>query len=191
MANEKNDAQQEQLSSDASKKNNNSKSGGGALIVLLCIVLIAAGTGLLYKDVSRNYRHGIYRCEDGRMMEEPAEPDSGKILAMVSKPDFDPNTVSENWAEISADKEKSPLVNRATQGLYPPGSTFKIVTALEYLREGHSLRDSFTCKGSYTNDGYTVHCAANEKHGEETTESAFANSCNVAFSQMSGLHGQN
>ena len=53
MANEKNDAQQEQLSSDASKKNNNSKSGGGALIVLLCIVLIAAGTGLIYKDVSR------------------------------------------------------------------------------------------------------------------------------------------
>lgn len=79
MANEKNDAQQEQLSSDASKKNNNSKSGGGALIVLLCIVLIAAGTGLIYKDVSRNYRHGIYRCEDGRMMEEPAEPDSGKM----------------------------------------------------------------------------------------------------------------
>ena len=67
------------MSSDASKKNNNSKSGGGALIVLLCIVLIAAGTGLIYKDVSRNYRHGIYRCEDGRMMEEPAEPDSGKM----------------------------------------------------------------------------------------------------------------
>ncbi len=113
------------------------------------------------------------------------DPSTGKILSMVSKPDFNPNTLASNWEELtSEDSTSSALLNRATQGQYAPGSTFKIVTALEYLREGHSLRDSFTCKGSYTNDGYTVHCAANEKHGEETTESAFANSCNVAFSQM-------
>lgn len=64
------------------------------------------------------------------------EPATGKILAMVSKPDFDPNTVSENWDEIVADEqEKSAFLNRASQGLYPPGSTFKILTALEYIRE--------------------------------------------------------
>ena len=60
---------------------------------------------------------------------------TGFIYAMVSKPDFDPNTVSENWASISEDEENSPLINRATQGLYPPGSTFKIVTLHEYMRE--------------------------------------------------------
>lgn len=79
MAYEKFDARQKQMTSGASKKNKNSGSGGRTLIILLCIVLIAAGTGLMYMDVNRTYRHGVYRCEDGRMMEEPAEPDSEKV----------------------------------------------------------------------------------------------------------------
>ena len=60
------------------------------------------------------------------------EPDTGKILAMVSKPDFNPNTISDDWDQINADANSSILVNRATQGQYPPGSTFKIITALAY-----------------------------------------------------------
>ena len=62
------------------------------------------------------------------------EPKTGKILAMVSKPDFDPNTVEENWNSLSSDTN-SVLLNRATQGQYAPGSTFKVVTLLEYMRE--------------------------------------------------------
>ena len=58
------------------------------------------------------------------------DPSTGKILAMVSKPDFDPNTVSQNWNELST-SEDSVLLNRATQGQYAPGSTFKLVTTLE------------------------------------------------------------
>ena len=57
------------------------------------------------------------------------EPSTGRILAMQAYPDFDPNTVSADWDYLTTD-EDSPLVNRATQGLYPPGSTFKIITAL-------------------------------------------------------------
>ncbi len=57
------------------------------------------------------------------------EPSTGRILAMQAYPDFDPNTVSGDWDYLTTD-EDSPLVNRATQGLYPPGSTFKIITAL-------------------------------------------------------------
>ena len=72
------------------------------------------------------------------------EPATGKILAMVSKPDFDPNTVAENWDWIVADENaQSVLVNRASQGLYPPGSTFKIVTALEYLLSGTIKKPPF------------------------------------------------
>ncbi len=53
------------------------------------------------------------------------EPATGKILAMVSKPDFDPNTISEDWDMLTADTNTDAvLLNRATQGLYPPGSTF-------------------------------------------------------------------
>ena len=64
-----------------------------------------------------------------------SEPATGKILAMVSKPDYDPNEIDAIWDEVIKDKESTVLLNRATQGLYPPGSTFKIVTALEYIRE--------------------------------------------------------
>ena len=53
------------------------------------------------------------------------EPDTGKILAMVSKPGYDPNTLSQDWDALNADEGKqSPLLNRAAQGLFPPGSTF-------------------------------------------------------------------
>ena len=57
------------------------------------------------------------------------EPSTGKILVMVSKPDFDPNTLSENWDALISDGTNSSLLNRVTMGQYPPGSTFKIVTA--------------------------------------------------------------
>ena len=52
------------------------------------------------------------------------EPDTGKILAMVSKPDFDPNTIEQDWDALINDETNSSLFNRAIQGQYPPGSTF-------------------------------------------------------------------
>lgn len=55
-----------------------SAKGGRIPVVLLCAALIAAGIFLLYKDISRDYRHGIYRCENGRMLQAPAEPDPEK-----------------------------------------------------------------------------------------------------------------
>ncbi len=62
------------------------------------------------------------------------EPDTGRILAMVSKPAYDPNQVQNQWDSLRTDSE-SRLLNRATQGVYPPGSTFKIITLLEFMRE--------------------------------------------------------
>ena len=77
------------------------------------------------------------------------EPSTGKVLAMVSKPDFNPNDIETNWKDISSGGS-SVLLNRATQGLYPPGSTFKILTLLEYLREGNDLENwTYECDGSY------------------------------------------
>ena len=72
------------------------------------------------------------------------EPSTGKILAMVSKPDFDPATVKENWDNYLADKSSGVLVNRVTQGNYPPGSTFKILTALEYIRENPDKYNNYS-----------------------------------------------
>ena len=60
------------------------------------------------------------------------EPSTGRVLAMVSKPDYDPNEASEMYSEwLGYDSSDSVLLNRATQGLYSPGSTFKVLTALE------------------------------------------------------------
>lgn len=113
------------------------------------------------------------------------EPDTGKILAMVSKPDFNPNTIAQDWEQINADANSSILVNRATQGQYPPGSTFKIVTALAYWRQHNTFGDfSFQCSGEVTNGGYTIHCYHNSVHGQEDFTSAFAHSCNSAFAQI-------
>ncbi len=112
------------------------------------------------------------------------EPSTGKILAMVSKPDFNPNYVADNWDELSS-SENSQLLNRATQGLYVPGSTFKIVTTLEYMRENPNYQDYlYDCTGEITIDDVTVHCAGNTAHGVVNLRDSLAYSCNTSFSNI-------
>ena len=113
------------------------------------------------------------------------DPQTGAVLASVSKPDFDPNTVEANWDALVNDTTNSSLLNRATQGAYPPGSIFKVVMALAYLREHGTLEDfSYNCTGSITQDGHTIPCIYGEVHGQVDFTTAFAESCNTAFVQM-------
>lgn len=112
---------------------------------------------------------------------------TGKILAMVSKPSFDPNRVVEDWeALISEENHEAQLLNRATQGTYPPGSVFKIITMLAYMRQYPDSWMDFTyhCNGSYEYKNQTISCYHGNAHGEQTLEQAFANSCNGAFAQI-------
>ena len=113
------------------------------------------------------------------------EPKTGKILAMVSKPDFDPNTIAANWEQLVNDETNSSLLNRATMGQYPPGSTFKIVTALTYLRQNGTFNGfSYDCQGSITKEDHTIRCYGGTVHGQEDFYTAFAKSCNCAFAEM-------
>ena len=114
------------------------------------------------------------------------EPSTGKVLAMVSKPDFDPNTIARDWESLTAeDNDSSVLLNRATQGLYPPGSTFKIFTTLEYMHENANYENySYQCKGSYTVANHTIHCYGNKSHGTEDLRASFANSCNASYASI-------
>ncbi len=114
------------------------------------------------------------------------EPKTGKVLAMVSKPDFDANTIAENWNSYLADDEKSVLLNRAAQGLYQPGSTFKIVTALEYLNQNDNDYTGyrFNCTGSSRFGEQTIHCFHGMKHGGVDFQSSFAKSCNTSFANI-------
>ena len=114
------------------------------------------------------------------------DPQTGAILAMVSSPSYDPNTIEEEYDSFSeSDETSSILVNRATLGLYAPGSTFKIFAALEYLEENDYVDNfSFTCSGSYTYDSSTLRCAGSTAHGTLNLTSAFAKSCNGAFASI-------
>lgn len=114
------------------------------------------------------------------------QPSTGKILAMVSKPDFDPNTIAAEWESITAENgNSSVLLNRVTQGLYPPGSTFKIFTLLEYMKENKDYKSyAYQCGGSLTQDGNVIHCFGNSVHGQEDLKTAFARSCNTSFSSI-------
>lgn len=111
------------------------------------------------------------------------EPSTGKILAMVSKPDFDPNTLAANWSQITGEGSDSVLVNRATQGLYPPGSTFKLITMLEYLREHKNDYGQYhyTCDGTYELGNNTINCVRTTAHGDVDLFSSLAVSCNCSF----------
>ena len=114
------------------------------------------------------------------------EPETGKIIAMVSKPDFDPATLNEYW-EFVADKDNnsSVLLNRATNGMYPPGSTFKIITALSFMRQDENYNDFYyDCKGTVKLNDFTMHCAGKSAHGGEDLTKAFYKSCNCAFSTI-------
>ncbi len=119
------------------------------------------------------------------------DPETGKILAMVSKPTYDPNDLTDvRWNQLTEDKgEDSALYNRATQGLYPPGSTFKLYTALEYMREEKAYHKfQYVCKGSIGSGNDRIKCYGGEIHGRVGLTEAFAESCNAAFCQIgSGL----
>lgn len=114
------------------------------------------------------------------------EPATGKILAMVSKPSYNPNDIDVNWDKLSNDEDnESPLINRASQGLYPPGSTFKLLTTLAYIRENPDYADfKYNCKGKIEYDGMVIHCSNHKAHGKVDLKKAFAKSCNTAFSSI-------
>lgn len=116
-----------------------------------------------------------------------SDPKTGEILAMVSKPDFDPNTIQADWNTFLADKsENANLLNRATQGQYPPGSTFKIVTTLAYLNEHPNDYEDyrFKCTGKLSKDSSTISCYHGEKHGNIDLYGSFAKSCNSSFANI-------
>ena len=113
------------------------------------------------------------------------EPSTGNIRAMVSKPDYDPAEVASKW-ETFSNSDDGILLNRATQGLYPPGSVFKTVTLLEYLRE-HQMNPAgfaYTCTGKISAGDRNISCYHGKAHGELDLKSAFAKSCNSALAHI-------
>lgn len=111
-------------------------------------------------------------------------PQTGEILAMVSKPDFDPNSASlaQHWQEL-VESTAHPFLPRATQGLYVPGSTFKVLTAASAVENGMEGR-TFDDSGSITINGKTINNFGGHPYGTMDLKSALAVSSNVAFAQL-------
>ncbi len=99
---------------------------------------------------------------------------TGEVLASVSSPAFDPESIKDT-------SEGSEYVNRATMGRYAPGSTMKVLTAAAAIEKGIDF--TYECKGVEYIDGKKITCV--EDHGTQNLEEAFANSCNTYFAMLS------
>jgi penicillin-binding protein 2 len=118
------------------------------------------------------------------------DPRDGGVLGMVSRPAYNPNEFSEGltwarWRELSSGGA-NPLLDRALQGMYPPGSTFKIVTMLAALRYGAATpRTTFApCTGRYFFGDRSFACWKPSGHGVLNLIEALQNSCDVYFYQL-------
>ncbi len=115
------------------------------------------------------------------------DPRTGAVLAMVSAPAYDPAVVLENKLsyEMFRNDPNSPELNRALQGLYPPGSIFKVFTAAVGLDIGLVEPETiFECSGATRVSGVLVKCRKPSGHGRLTLSWALADSCNVAFAKL-------
>ncbi len=123
------------------------------------------------------------------------KPNTGEVLVSASYPSYDLNQFSELFSQLNSDTESRPLVNRATQGIYPPGSTFKIATAAAALSSETVTTDTIVYdKGVYTKyETYQPHCwiydSKGETHGYVNVKSAIEGSCNYYFYEIADMMG--
>lgn len=107
----------------------------------------------------------------------------GAILALASAPSYDPNRLEDDWQKLSNDPGH-PLLARAYQGRLPPGSVFKVVTAMAALEAGVVTPETeFVCEGTKTYPHSTVKCFRLSGHGRLTLSDGIAKSCNIVLAE--------
>jgi peptidoglycan glycosyltransferase len=113
-------------------------------------------------------------------------PRTGEVLAMVSKPSYNPNNLNEIWDSLQKDQANHPLINRATGGLYPPGSTFKTITAISALENIKGITErKFEDKGKLVfNSKESLSNYNGEVLGNIDFKEAFYHSSNVFFGNL-------
>ncbi|MBI5837597.1 MAG: penicillin-binding protein 2 [Candidatus Eisenbacteria bacterium] len=139
-------------------------------------------------DLQRAAEEALSRWPRGAVV--ALDPRTGAILAMASRPAFDPNefahgVTARRWREI-AEGAAFPLLNRAMQSAYPPGSTFKLVTASAGLRERLITPESRfqSCGGAFSLGNAVFHCWQHKGHGSLGLHDAIERSCDVYFYQV-------
>ncbi len=123
-----------------------------------------------------------------------SKPRTGEVLAMGSYPDYDPNQFvggidDSKWRDLMHNESK-PLINKAVQGMYPPGSTFKMVLAAAALNQGVIKADTkLNCPGFFRVNREIRYCWKRSGHGDLVLEQAIEQSCNVFFYQVGLMLG--
>jgi peptidoglycan glycosyltransferase len=134
-------------------------------------------------ELQRVAHQGLASSVTGRGAVVAVDPKNGEILALASYPSFDPNNIDETFPELQRDPD-SPLINRAIQSLYPPGSTFKVITAAAALEAGVSPTEKFVDDGTYELPGYTVNNYKGREYGAVTFTQALVFSINAIFAKI-------
>jgi penicillin-binding protein 2 len=118
---------------------------------------------------------------------------TGDLLCMASAPSFDANMfvrgVPASMYRLLANYERKPLLDKALSGTYPPGSTFKMTTALALLAAGVDPRDRVSCGGGLFYGGRYFHCWKRGGHGSQDMQAAIKNSCDTYFYAMCNRAG--
>jgi peptidoglycan glycosyltransferase len=118
-------------------------------------------------------------------------PQTGEVKVMASNAPFNPNRIPYDLEKLNTNKIETPLLNRATQGRYPPGSTFKVVTAAAGLESGTiSPETTINAPGSIEVEGTPLQNDFNEDFGPIALDTALTNSVNTWFGQLGQQVGQ-
>jgi peptidoglycan glycosyltransferase len=119
------------------------------------------------------------------------EPSTGEVKVMASNKPYDPNRVPYELKELNQNNIETPLFNRATQGVYPPGSTFKVVTAAAGLESGTITPETtIDAPGSLDDEGHELANDFNQDWGSISLDTALTNSVNTWFGQLGQKVGQ-
>jgi peptidoglycan glycosyltransferase len=119
------------------------------------------------------------------------EPSSGRVRVMASTPPYDPNRIPYDLEKLNANEVEAPLINRATQYGYPPGSTFKVVTAAAALDSGTITPETaINAPGTLTDEGHELNNDGLQDWGSITLDTALTNSVNTWFAQVGAKVGE-
>jgi penicillin-binding protein 2 len=117
------------------------------------------------------------------------EAKTGRVVAMASQPDYDPNAwvggiSAKDYAKLTGKESNHPLLNRATQGQAPAGSVFKVVSASAAVRAGNDFNDLYNCSSSYSMGNRSFANFESQGHGPITLGDALKYSCNTVFYRL-------
>ncbi len=151
----------------------------------------------VYLTIDIDLQLAAEKAFDGRAGAAVAlDPATGEILALVSRPGYDPNLISGLLArEEKVRLDQNPLdpwINRPIQGLYAPGSTFKVITALAALEGGFATVDEkINCPGYFRLRSHTWRCHRDAGHGKVNLKTAIKVSCDTYFYTVAHRMGIN